>query len=66
MSLGENIKNRRMERNLTQEVFAAQIGVGRSMLAQIERGTKVPNMILGREISKQLGCTMEELMEMEQ
>ena len=61
MSLGENIKKRRQQRKLTQEDFALQIGVGRSMLCQIERGTKIPNMILGKEIARKLDCTMYEL-----
>lgn len=63
MSLGENIKNRRAEKNMTQEDFAGRIGVGRSMVAQIERGSKIPNMILGMEIARILGCSMDELVE---
>lgn len=61
MSIGENIKRRRTENGMTQEEFSSQIGVGRSMLAQIERGTKIPNMILGSSIAQVLGCTMDEL-----
>ena len=63
MNIGENIKNKRTERGMTQENFAVEIGVGRSMVAQIERGSKIPNMLLGREIAKVLGCTMDELVE---
>jgi len=33
------------------------------MIAQVERGTKIPNMILGLAIARMLGCTMEDLME---
>ena len=61
MSLNENIKNRRIKKQLTQEEFAEKVGVGRSMIAQIERGTKIPNMILGRDIACVLGCSMDEL-----
>lgn len=63
MSIGENIRDRRTRSGQTQEEFAVKIGIGRSMVAQIERGSKVPNMILGREIARVLGCSMEELME---
>lgn len=65
MSIGENIKARRIKKGQTQEEFAFQIGVGRSMLAQIERGSKIPNMLLGMEIAKALGCRMDELVESE-
>lgn len=63
MSIGENIKHRRMERGLSQAEMAQRIGVGQSMVAQIERGTKIPSMVLGMEIAKTLGCQMDELME---
>lgn len=63
MGIGENIKNRRIRSGQTQEEFATRIGVGRSMVAQIERGSKVPSMILGHEIARALDCSMEELME---
>lgn len=63
MTIGENIKHRRMERGLSQTEMAQLIGVGQSMVAQIERGTKIPSMILGKEIAKTLGCRMDELME---
>lgn len=63
MNIGENIKDRRIKSGQTQEEFAVKIGVGRSMVAQIERGSKIPNMILGREIARVLRCSMEDLME---
>lgn len=63
MSVGKNIKDRRMKKNITQQVFAEQVGIGQSMLAQIERGSKLPNIILAAAIAKALDCTMEELIE---
>lgn len=62
MSIGKNIKEKRQALGLTQEKLADAVGLGRSMVAQIERGSKVPNMILGRDIAKVLGCGMEELL----
>ena len=61
MSLSENIKNRRIKKSYTQQQFAEEVGVGRSMIAQIERGTKIPNMMLGMEIARVLECSMDEL-----
>lgn len=63
MSIGENIKTRRQSLGMTQEDLASAIGIGRSMVAQIERGSKVPNMMLGRDIARALGCGMEKLLE---
>lgn len=63
MSVGENIKAKRQALGMTQEKLADAVGLGRSMVAQIERGSKVPNMVLGRDIARVLGCGMEELLE---
>lgn len=61
MSLSENIRNRRIKKSFTQQQFAEKVGVDRSMIAQIERGSKIPNMMLGREIARVLECSMDEL-----
>ncbi len=63
MSVGENIKAKRLTLGLTQEELACAVGVGRSMVAQIERGSKIPNLMLGRDIAVALGCSMEKLLE---
>ncbi len=63
MSIGENIKARRQAMGMTQEELACAVGLGRSMVAQIERGSKVPNMILGRDIARVLKCGMDSLLE---
>lgn len=63
MSVGENIKVKRLALGMTQEKLADAVGLGRSMIAQIERGSKVPNMVLGRDIARVLGCGMEDLLE---
>ncbi len=61
MSIGENIKRLRLECELTQGELAQKVGVTQSMIAQIERGTKVPTMPLGREIADAVGHSVEEL-----
>lgn len=63
MSVGENIKTKRLNLGLTQEELARAVGIGRSMVAQIERGSKIPNLMLGRDIAGALGCSMENLLE---
>lgn len=62
-SIGDGIRSRRKKAGMTQEVLANEIGIGRSMLAQIERGSKVPTMVLGRQIARVFKCSMEELFE---
>lgn len=46
---------------MTQESLANALGIGRSMIAQIERGSKIPNLMLGRDIAKILQCDLDEL-----
>lgn len=61
MAIGENIKNLREKLQLTQCQLAEMVGVSRPMIAQIERGTKVPTMPLGKKIAQCLRCSMEDL-----
>ncbi len=66
MSIGECIKARRIASGYSQDGLAKMVGIGQPMMAQIERGSKIPNMLLGRDIARVLGCGMEELLEGEQ
>lgn len=63
MSIGANIKARRLARDMTQKELATQVNVDQSMICQIERGTKVPSLPLSMEIAAVLGCHVEEFME---
>ncbi len=61
MNIGENIRYLREKNNLTQREFCKLIGVTQSMVAQIERGTKVPSMPLGKTIADTLNCDISVL-----
>jgi len=61
MSIGENIRRLRTDRNIKQVDLAEKIGVSQSMLAQIERGTKTVTMPLGKEIAEVFGCSVDDL-----
>ena len=61
VSIGENIKKLREGKNMTQEELANLVNVNQSMICQIERGTKIPNMLLAIPISEALGCSIGEL-----
>lgn len=61
MSIGENIRRLREEKNFTQKQLAEAVYITPSMLCQIERGTKIPSMPLGKEIASVLKCNLDEL-----
>lgn len=61
MSVGENIKRLRQEKNMTQLELSEQVGCTQSMIAQIERGSKVPSLPLGKSIADILKCTVDHL-----
>lgn len=50
MSIGECIK-KRVASGYSQDKLAQIIGIRQPMMAQIERGTKIPNMLLGKSIA---------------
>ena len=62
MSIGENIRQRRVECGMQMIELAEKVGVSHSMICQVERGSKMPNMALGKQIAEVLECKMEDLM----
>ncbi len=60
MSIGENIKARRIEKNMKQAELARKVGITQSMICQIERGTKVPTLPLSKELAEVLGCDVND------
>lgn len=63
MSIGENLKKIRTEAGLTQDTLADKVGIGRSMLAQIERGTKALSLPLAENIAAELGCDIYDFLD---
>ncbi len=61
MSIGENIRNKRKNLNMSQNDLAAAVGVSVPMICQIERGTKSVTLMLGAEIAKILQCDLNDL-----
>lgn len=56
LSIGTNIKAKRIEAGMTQKALAERVNVDQSMICQIERGTKSPTLALSVEIAAALGC----------
>jgi transcriptional regulator with XRE-family HTH domain len=63
MTIGENIKRLRKAKGLTQQQLADEIGVERPYITAFERGSRIPNMSIGDAIAKELGCTLNELID---
>ena len=61
-ALGERIRLERQRRKLSLEVLAAQAGVSRSMLSDVERGEKVPSVLVLDRIATGLGTSIARLL----
>lgn len=62
MSVGENIRKLRDEKNIQQAELAEKVGVSQAMICQIERGTKNPSLQVAVGIAEVLKCDIKELM----
>ncbi len=60
-NIGNNLKEIRLLRGLTQEDLASKVQVSQAMIAQMERGSKSISIPLGKEIAKVLNCSLEDL-----
>lgn len=61
MSFAENLKKLREEKGLSQKELANMLDISQPMIAQYERGLKVPTILIGVELVKVLNTTCEEL-----
>lgn len=66
MSIGANTRKLRTSAGLTLDVLASKVGIGKSMLCQIERGTKVMSLPIAVEISRVLNCSIYDLLDGEE
>jgi transcriptional regulator with XRE-family HTH domain len=61
-AVGGNLKQLRVARQLTLEALAAECGVSRAMLGQIELGRSIPTINLLAKIAKGLGVSIEQVL----
>lgn len=61
MSFADNVKRLREQKGISQAELAAMVDVTQPMIAQYEKGLKIPSIITGAELAKVLGTTCEEL-----
>ena len=62
MSIGNTIAQKRKSRDMTQDTLAEAVNISRSMIAQIERGSKVPTVVLAKEIADVFNCKVDDLL----
>jgi transcriptional regulator with XRE-family HTH domain len=60
---GQVLKKLRTEKGLSQEEFAANVGLHRTYISQLERGLKSPSLGVMSKICSELGITLVQLME---
>ncbi|MBQ5851733.1 MAG: helix-turn-helix transcriptional regulator [Lachnospiraceae bacterium] len=61
MSIGENLKNIRVKKGMSQSELAEAVSVSGSMINQIERGRKGMSINLCIDIAKVLDCDINDL-----
>lgn len=62
MSVGKNIRRIRRAKDITQDALAKRVNVTQSMIAQIERDSKIPTVLLTRDIAEALDCTIDDIL----
>jgi XRE family transcriptional regulator, regulator of sulfur utilization len=59
--LGEEIRARRTQKKLSQELLAAQAGIHTNVVGRLERGIYNPTVLVLQAIAMKLNVSLEEL-----
>ena len=62
MAFAENVRRLRKKKGISQYKLAENVGVSQSAIAQYEIGIKVPTIIIGAKLAKELDTTCEDLL----
>lgn len=62
MALGENIRERRIAKNMSQEDLAGIVGVSRMEICYYENGFRTPKLYKANRIAKALDTTIDKLL----
>ena len=60
-TFSEALKRIRLERKLTQEEFAKQLGTTKQVISRYESGQRIPKLSVASEFAKKLGVTLTEM-----
>ena len=61
MSLGDTIRSKREERDMTQQELAEILHVTRQTVSRWESGSRCPDLILSKKIADTFGISLDEL-----
>jgi len=61
MTISNDIKKLRTERNITQEDLAKAVHVSRQTIIAIEKGNYIPSLLLAMQLAKFFKISVEEL-----
>ncbi len=61
MTISNDIKKLRTERNVTQEDLAKAVHVSRQTIIAIEKGNYIPSLLLAMQLAKFFKISVEEL-----
>ena len=61
MAFSENLKKIREENGVSQAELAQRLGVSQSLVARWERGSRLPDIVIGAEIEEQCGIPVKNL-----
>ena len=62
MSVGSNIKQLRLKKDMTQQELADRLGLTQNNVTRWKRDGATPNVIMAKQIANILGCTIEDLL----
>lgn len=61
--LAVNLRRLRSERELSQEQFAFEVGIHRTYISDLERGTRNPTITVVEKLAKALNVTLGTLLD---
>lgn len=64
--VGRNVRKYRLERGMTQEVFAERSGLGQNYLSDLERGKRNPTVVTLWELAQALDVKPSSLIEQDE
>ncbi|MDE5741346.1 MAG: helix-turn-helix domain-containing protein [Oscillospiraceae bacterium] len=62
MTLGENIRRKRLEYDIEQQELAQRVGIKNAMLCLIEHNKRKPSLDTLKKLADALHCSVDELL----